>query len=181
MFVKYFKVHSYSHSCIKKKGGYQNSKCLMSSGIQVLWSLLHCGHCVLDLNLHGGTPHGQINFLVYITICFVIRAFCLLCERPGIAVKELFAGKPVLQHLLTWDLLFILIVCVRMQVNYLNRVLDIFNMSPKTPIYYIFFTPVLICSAILFKEWKDKPVDDVIHTRSGFCTIIVGILFFACL
>uniref|UniRef100_G1Q8P0 NIPA magnesium transporter 2 n=1 Tax=Myotis lucifugus TaxID=59463 RepID=G1Q8P0_MYOLU len=109
-----------------------------------------------------GPRHGQ-NILVYITICSVIGAFSVSCMKGlGIAIKELFAGKPVLQHPLAWAL-------------YLNRALDIFNTSLVTPIYYVFFTTsVLTCLAILFKEWQDMPVD-IIGTLSGFCTVIVGI------
>ncbi|EDL21872.1 magnesium transporter NIPA2 isoform X1 [Mus musculus] len=124
-----------------------------------------------------GPRHGQTNILVYITICSVIGAFSVSCVKGlGIAIKELLAGKPVLQHPLAWILLFSLVVCVSTQINYLNRALDIFNTSIVTPIYYVFFTTsVLTCSAILFKEWQDMPVDDVIGTLSGFFTIIVGI------
>ncbi|XP_010851272.1 PREDICTED: magnesium transporter NIPA2 [Bison bison bison] len=124
-----------------------------------------------------GPRHGQTNILVYITICSVIGAVSVSCAKGlGIAIKELFAGKPVLQHPLTWILLLSLIVCVSTQINYLNRALDIFNTSIVTPIYYVFFTTsVITCSAILFKEWQDMPVDDVIGTLSGFFTIIVGI------
>ncbi|XP_051004594.1 magnesium transporter NIPA2 [Acomys russatus] len=124
-----------------------------------------------------GPRHGQTNILVYITICSVIGAFSVSCVKGlGITIKELLAGKPVLQHPLAWILLLSLVVCVSTQINYLNRALDIFNTSIVTPIYYVFFTTsVLTCSAILFKEWQDMPVDDVIGTLSGFFTIIVGI------
>ncbi|XP_045417050.1 magnesium transporter NIPA2 isoform X2 [Eulemur rufifrons] len=124
-----------------------------------------------------GPRHGQTNILVYITICSVIGAFSVSCVKGlGIAIKELFAGKPVLQRPLAWLLVLSLVVCVSTQINYLNKALDIFNTSLVTPIYYVFFTTsVLTCSAILFKEWQDMPVDDVIGTLSGFFTIIVGI------
>ncbi|XP_048351048.1 magnesium transporter NIPA2 [Sphaerodactylus townsendi] len=124
-----------------------------------------------------GPQHGQSNILVYITICSVIGALSVSCVKGlGIAIKELFAGKPVLKHPLAWILLLSLIVCVSTQINYLNRALDIFNTSIVTPIYYVFFTTsVLTCSAILFKEWQHMAADDIIGTFSGFLTIIVGI------
>ena len=97
-----------------------------------------------------GPRHGQTNILVYITICPVIGAVSVSCAKAlSIAIKELFAGKPVLQHPLTWILLLSLIVCVSIQIKYLNRALDIFNTSIMTPVYYMFFTSVLTCSAIL--------------------------------
>uniref|UniRef100_A0A8D0EBX7 NIPA magnesium transporter 2 n=1 Tax=Salvator merianae TaxID=96440 RepID=A0A8D0EBX7_SALMN len=124
-----------------------------------------------------GPRHGQTNILVYITICSVIGALSVSCVKGlGIAIKELFGGRPVLKHPLSWILLLSLIVCVSTQINYLNRALDIFNTSIVTPIYYVFFTTsVLTCSAILFKEWQHMAIDDIIGTFSGFLTIIVGI------
>lgn len=53
-----------------------------------------------------GPRHGQTNILVYITICSVIGAFSVSCVKGlGIAIEELFAGQPVLQHPLAWALL----------------------------------------------------------------------------
>lgn len=124
-----------------------------------------------------GPRHGQTNILVYITICSVIGALSVSCVKGlGIAIKELFAGQPVMKTPLAWILLLSLIVCVSTQINYLNRALDIFNTSIVTPIYYVFFTTsVLMCSAILFKEWQHMAATDIIGTISGFLTIIVGI------
>ncbi|KAG2457146.1 magnesium transporter NIPA2 [Polypterus senegalus] len=124
-----------------------------------------------------GPRHGQTNILVYITICSVIGALSVSCVKGlGITIKELFAGKPVLKHPLSWIFLLSLISCVSTQINYLNKALDIFNTSLVTPIYYVFFTTsVLSCSAILFKEWRHMGTDDIIGTFSGFLTIIVGI------
>lgn len=124
-----------------------------------------------------GPRHGQVNILVYITICSVIGALSVSCVKGlGITIKELFAGKPVFTNPLSWILLFSLVTCVSTQINYLNKALDIFNTSLVTPIYYVFFTTsVLTCSAILFKEWESMSASDIIGTISGFATIIIGI------
>lgn len=124
-----------------------------------------------------GPRHGQTNILVYITICSVIGALSVSCVKGlGIAIKEAIAGMPVVRNPLAWLLLLSLIACVSTQINYLNKALDIFNTSLVTPIYYVFFTTsVLMCSAILFKEWEHMATDDIIGTLSGFVTIIVGI------
>uniref|UniRef100_A0A8B9TSV3 Magnesium transporter NIPA2 n=1 Tax=Anas platyrhynchos TaxID=8839 RepID=A0A8B9TSV3_ANAPL len=94
----------------------------------------------------------------------------------GIALKELFAGKPVLKEPLGWVLLVCLVICISVQINYLNKALDIFNTSVVTPIYYVLFTTaVMTCSAILFKEWQHMVLDNIIGTISGFLTIVSGI------
>uniref|UniRef100_A0A8B9TPX8 Magnesium transporter NIPA2 n=1 Tax=Anas platyrhynchos TaxID=8839 RepID=A0A8B9TPX8_ANAPL len=99
-----------------------------------------------------------------------------LCLGLGIALKELFAGKPVLKEPLGWVLLVCLVICISVQINYLNKALDIFNTSVVTPIYYVLFTTaVMTCSAILFKEWQHMVLDNIIGTISGFLTIVSGI------
>ncbi|KAJ8276444.1 hypothetical protein COCON_G00081960 [Conger conger] len=121
--------------------------------------------------------YGQNNVLVYILICSVIGSLSVSCVKGlGIGIKELFSGKAVLQEPLFWVLLLLLVACVSLQINYLNKALDIFNTSIVTPIYYVFFTTsVMACSAILFKEWFRMTVDNAVGTVSGFLTIILGI------
>ncbi|XP_034037784.1 magnesium transporter NIPA2 [Thalassophryne amazonica] len=121
--------------------------------------------------------YGQKNVLVYILICSVIGSLSVSCVKGlGIGIKELFAGTAVLKDPLFWALVICLVICVGIQINYLNKALDIFNTSIVTPIYYVFFTTsVMACSAILFKEWLSMTADGVVGTLSGFCTIIWGI------
>lgn len=120
---------------------------------------------------------GQKNVLVYILICSVIGSLSVSCVKGlGIGIKELFAGTAVLKEPLFWSLVICLVICVSVQINYLNKALDIFNTSLVTPIYYVFFTTsVMACSAILFKEWLSMTTDGVVGTISGFLTIILGI------
>nr|XP_033802554.1 magnesium transporter NIPA2-like isoform X2 [Geotrypetes seraphini]XP_033802555.1 magnesium transporter NIPA2-like isoform X2 [Geotrypetes seraphini] len=125
----------------------------------------------------AGPRYGQNNVLVYVLICSIIGSFSVSCVKGlGIVLKELFAGKPVLTEPLGWVLLFCLVACISVQINYLNKALDIFNTSVVTPIYYVIFTTaVMTCSAILFREWQHMTLDNIIGTVSGFLTIVFGI------
>ncbi|XP_053314403.1 magnesium transporter NIPA3 [Spea bombifrons] len=120
---------------------------------------------------------GQTNILVYIAICSIIGAFSVSSVKGlGIAITELIEKKPVYKDPLVFILLFTLVVSVSTQINYLNKALDVFNTSMVTPIYYVFFTTMVVtCSVILFKEWNSMSASDMIGTLSGFITIIVGI------
>ncbi|XP_020819147.1 LOW QUALITY PROTEIN: magnesium transporter NIPA2-like [Phascolarctos cinereus] len=124
-----------------------------------------------------GPRYGHSNVLVYVLICSSIGSLSVSCVKGlGISLKELFSGKSVLKEPLGWVLLFCLVVCISIQINYLNRALDIFNTSIVTPIYYVLFTTaVMTCSAILFKEWQYMVLDSIIGTISGFLTIVFGI------
>ncbi|KAM6150263.1 magnesium transporter NIPA3 [Erethizon dorsatum] len=120
---------------------------------------------------------GQTNILVYISICSLIGAFSVSSVKGlGIAIKELLDRKPTYKNPLVFILLAILVLSVTTQINYLNKALDTFNTSLVTPIYYVFFTSVVVtCSAILFQEWYGMKAGDIIGTLSGFFTIINGI------
>ncbi|XP_061862487.1 magnesium transporter NIPA2 isoform X2 [Colius striatus] len=125
----------------------------------------------------AGPRHGQHNVLVYVLVCSAIGSLSVSCVKGlGIALKELFSGKPVLREPLGWVLLVCLVICISIQINYLNKALDIFNASVVTPIYYVLFTTaVMMCSAILFKEWQHMVLANIISTISGFLTIVSGI------
>ncbi|XP_032772490.1 magnesium transporter NIPA3 [Rattus rattus] len=120
---------------------------------------------------------GQTNILVYISICSLIGAFSVSSVKGlGIAIKELLEWKPVYKDPLVFILLAVLTLSVATQINYLNKALDTFNTSLVTPIYYVFFTSMVVtCSAILFQEWYGMRAGDIIGTLSGFFTIINGI------
>ncbi|XP_026530530.1 magnesium transporter NIPA2-like [Notechis scutatus] len=125
----------------------------------------------------AGPRYGQRNVLVYILICSSIGSLSVACVKGlGIALKELFAGKAVWKEPLGWALFLSLAVCIGIQINYLNKALDIFNTSVVTPIYYVLFTTaVMTCSAILFKEWQHLVLMNIVGTISGFLTIVLGI------
>ncbi|MBN3294089.1 NIPA3 protein, partial [Polypterus senegalus] len=120
---------------------------------------------------------GQTNVLVFISICSLIGAFSVSSVKGlGLVIKDLLENKPVYKDPLAYILLLILIISVSIQINYLNKALDTFNTSIVTPLYYVFFTTVVVtCSVILFKEWNNMKVDDIIGSLSGFCTVIIGI------
>lgn len=125
----------------------------------------------------AGPRYGQSNVLVYVLICSAIGSLSVSCVKGlGIALKELSAGKPVWREPLGWVLAVGLVICISIQINYLNKALDIFNTSVVTPIYYVLFTTaVMTCSAILFKEWQHLVLMNIVGTISGFLTIVFGI------
>ena len=123
--------------------------------------------------------HGQTNILVYIAICSLVGSLSVMaCKGLSIAIKLTLSGKSQLLNPLAWFFLLSVASCIAIQMNYLNKALDIFNTSIVTPIYYVMFTTLtIIASAILFQEWKvlENPVKDVLGALCGFATIIFGV------
>lgn len=121
--------------------------------------------------------YGQTNIMVYIAICSLIGSLSVMgCKGLSIAIKLTAGGDSQLQNPLTWFFAVAVAVCIAIQMNYLNKALDIFNTSIVTPIYYVMFTTLTItASAILFKEWDKLTTVDVIGSLCGFLTIVFGV------
>jgi multidrug transporter EmrE-like cation transporter len=55
---------------------------------------------------------------------------------------------------MTYACVAVLVICIFVQMNFLNRALDVYNTTVVTPIYYVFFiTCVVVGSIVLYKEF----------------------------
>lgn len=121
--------------------------------------------------------YGHRTVIIYVIICSTLGAFTVLgCKGVGVAIKETYRGRNEFTNWLTWVLLGVVLVCILFQINYLNRALDTFNTAVVTPIYYVFFTSVVIfMSVILYKEWLKMSGVQITTEICGFLTIVGGI------
>ncbi|CAL1526851.1 unnamed protein product [Lymnaea stagnalis] len=121
--------------------------------------------------------YGQKNVLVYITVCSTLGSFTVMgCKGVGTAINATVRGHNEFTNWITYVLLGVIIVCIILQLNFLNKALDTFNTAVVTPIYYVFFTSFVITgSAILFQEFQHMGALDIVGFLCGFLTIIAGI------
>lgn len=122
--------------------------------------------------------YGSTNVVVYIYICSVIGSLSVMaCKGLGLALIETINGvSNNLTQGLFWFFLTSVIITVSLQMNYLNKSLDIFDTTIVTPIYYTLFTTfVLIASSILFNEWASMSAQDIVGALCGFLITVNGI------
>ncbi|KMQ84631.1 magnesium transporter nipa2-like protein, partial [Lasius niger] len=122
--------------------------------------------------------YGKQNILVYICLCSSVGSLTVMsCKGLGLALKETISGKEnAFVVWLTWVFIFSIILCIMVQMNYLNKSLDLFDTSIVTPIYYVFFTTlVIVASAILFREWERMSVENTLGASCGFLIVIIAI------
>ncbi|GJQ71403.1 putative magnesium transporter NIPA [Trypoxylus dichotomus] len=134
--------------------------------------------CSLSVALYFGPKYGSQNVVVYIIMCSAIGSLTVMsCKGLGLALKETITGRSDdFQNWLTYAFFITVIICIFIQMNYLNKALDLFNTSIVTPVYYVFFTTlVIIASAILFKEWLTLNTQDILGNICGFFTVIIAI------
>jgi len=133
--------------------------------------------------------YGRTNIFIFIAICSVIGSITVLgCKGLGLAIKEQFTdgGKgsnyvDLVKSPLLWLWLGVVIFCISVQLNYLNKALDIYNISMVTSIYYVGFNCcVLMATAILYNEWTRLGIKDIIGSVCGFCVTVIGVFQMQC-
>lgn len=132
-----------------------------------------------SIAFYFGPKYGSEHVVVYIILCSAIGSLTVMsCKGLGLAIKDTLTGTAnEFTNWLTYLFFFTVVICVFIQMNYLNKALDLFNTSVVTPVYYVFFTTlVILASAILFREWKSMEAEDVLGNLCGFFVIIVAIV-----
>ncbi|XP_011262278.1 magnesium transporter NIPA2 isoform X2 [Camponotus floridanus] len=134
--------------------------------------------CTLLIIFYFGPAYGKQNVSVYICLCSSVGSLTVMsCKGLGLALRETISGKEnAFVIWLTWVFIFSIILCIIVQMNYLNKSLDLFDTSIVTPIYYVLFTTlVIIASAILFREWEKMSVENILGACCGFLIVIIAI------
>ncbi|KYN01128.1 Magnesium transporter NIPA2 [Cyphomyrmex costatus] len=132
----------------------------------------------LSIIFYFGPTYGKQNIMVYICLCSSVGSLTVMsCKGLGLALKETISGENnAFANWLTWVFIFSVILCITIQMNYLNKLLDLFETSIVTPVYYVFFTTlVIIASAILFREWTKMSIENILGASCGFLIVIIAI------
>ena len=134
--------------------------------------------CSLLIIFYFGPAYGKQNIVIYIWLCSSVGSLTVMsCKGLGLALKETITGyNNGFANWLTWVFLFTVVLCISVQMNYLNKSLDLFETTVVTPVYYVFFTTlVIIASAILFREWENMSTEDIFGSCCGFLIVIIAI------
>nr|CAH0108541.1 unnamed protein product [Daphnia galeata] len=122
--------------------------------------------------------YGKTNVAVYIFICSSIGSLSVMCCKGlGLCIRECmsnndksFLNIPILCFFIA------LLICIVVQMNYLNKALDSFSSNLVNPVHYIFFTVfVILASSILFQEWRRIAFVDIFATIIGLTIVIIAL------
>lgn len=141
--------------------------------------VLIVGFISIVIAFYIGPRLGHLNVAVYVILCSGVGSLTVMsCKALGLALRDTISGKSNDFGLwLPYVLIITTVFFIFVQMNYLNKALDIFNTSIVTPIYYVIFTTlVILASAILFKEWRHMSVENVIGDVCGFCIVIIAVI-----
>ncbi|KAA8527907.1 hypothetical protein F0562_035224 [Nyssa sinensis] len=129
------------------------------------------------------TPLGALSiifsaFLAHFILAEKLHIFgnqVMSVKAVGIALKLTFSGTNQFIYVQTRFFILFVIICCLLQVNYLNKALDTFNIAVISPVYYVMFTSLtIILSMIMFKDWDSQNASQIATELCGFVTILCG-------
>jgi hypothetical protein len=120
---------------------------------------------------------GSTHPMVYVTITGTFGSLSVMgCKGMGEGLRETFNGH---NQFFNWDfyvLLTCVAFCITLQINYMNKALDIFNTSVVSPLLYVIFTLcVIIASQILIGEWVTLSPLDITGNCCALLVVVAGI------
>lgn len=122
--------------------------------------------------------YGHSNVAVYIYLCSGIGSLTVMsCKALGLAIRDTLNGTGNdFKTWMPWFLICVTVTFIAIQMNYLNKALDVFNTGIVTPVYYVMFTSLVItASAILFKEFTHMRFEDILGDVCGFFVVILAV------
>ncbi|KAJ3396916.1 hypothetical protein HDU92_001489 [Lobulomyces angularis] len=136
--------------------------------------------CIFYLIHYIAPKYGDKHPLCYILICSLMGSFLVLsCQGFGSSLVHTFTYWTTENQFLEWPiypLIGFIVFSLGMQINYLNKALNLFSTAVVTPVYYVFFTgATLLTSAILFRGFHDISVISGISIMIGFMVIVGGV------
>jgi drug/metabolite transporter (DMT)-like permease len=138
-----------------------------------------CFLAVLFLITWVAPRYGNTSPLVFISICSIVGSFVVVGAQGLGSAIVYSASNPADSQWGYWFMYFLIgfiISCGIIQINYLNKALNIFSTAIVTPIYYVMFTTLtLICSGILLRITSFSSVTSFVTLCIGFLVIVCGV------
>ena len=121
--------------------------------------------------------YGKKNMLVYITVCSVIGGLSVsVTSGLGSAIILSIRGHNQFKYWFTYFLLIFVIVTLLIEINYLNKALELFNTAAVTPTYYVIFTAATIITSVILSQGMRADAVTIVTIVFGFFTICAGIV-----
>ncbi|XP_002001932.3 magnesium transporter NIPA2 [Drosophila mojavensis] len=150
---------------------------MLEDPVFILYIICIFGSCAF-IACFVAPQYGHRNVCVYLFVCSGIGSLTVMsCKALGLAIRSTIAnGSNVFSTWMPWFLIVVTVTFIAIQMNYLNKALDIFNTSIVTPVYYVMFTTLVItASAILLKEFSKMRFENILGDVCGFLVIIIAV------
>lgn len=131
----------------------------------------------LVLVFYFAPRYGKKHMLVYITVCSLIGGLSVsVTSGLGAAILLSIRGENQFKHWFIYFLLGFVIITLLIEINYLNKALELFNTATVTPTYYVIFTGATLITSIILQQGLNASPLDIVTLVMGFLVICAGIV-----
>lgn len=133
----------------------------------------------LLIGIYLAPRYGHKHIVIYLLLCSGVGSLTVMsCKALGLTIRDQISGKSNdYGTFLPYILIIITVSFIAIQMNYLNKALDIFNTSIVTTIYFFLFsTLVIVASGVLFKEFQHMRAENILGGICGFLVVIVAVM-----
>ncbi|EPQ29352.1 uncharacterized protein PFL1_03107 [Pseudozyma flocculosa PF-1] len=142
----------------------------------LVWASL-CAATALVLVFVVAPRYGKKNMMVYITVCSLIGGLSVsVTSGLGAAILLSIRGQNQFKHWFMYFLLAFVVVTLLVEINYLNKALELFNTATVTPTYYVIFTAATLVTSIILQQGLQASAVDIVTLVMGFLVICAGIV-----
>ncbi|TRY69508.1 hypothetical protein TCAL_09401 [Tigriopus californicus] len=125
-----------------------------------------------------GPRYGKSNVLVFVlTSSFIGSLSVMAVKGLALAVWATSQGRNEFNNGITYIFIATMLVCIAVQMIYLNRALDVFFISSVSSLYYVLFsTWVMVGAGILYQEYAELSWYDILGSSIGFIVNVIAVL-----
>lgn len=121
--------------------------------------------------------YGKQHMMIYITVCSLIGGLSVsVTSGLGSAILLSIRGQNQFKHWFIYFLLGFVIVTLLVEINYLNKALELFNTATVTPTYYVIFTGATLITSIILQQGLNASPLQIVTLVMGFLVICAGIV-----
>ncbi len=121
--------------------------------------------------------YGKKNMMIYITVCSLIGGLSVsVTSGLGSAILLSIRGQNQFKHWFIYFLLGFVVITLLVEINYLNKALELFNTATVTPTYYVIFTGATLITSIILQQGLNASATQIVTLVMGFLVICAGIV-----
>ncbi|GMK56500.1 hypothetical protein CspeluHIS016_0303400 [Cutaneotrichosporon spelunceum] len=122
-------------------------------------------------------PFAAQHIVVDVGTCALFGGYTVMATK---ALSSLMSRSPVMaiKEPVAWGAILVLVVTSIFQIKFLNRALMRFESKEVIPTQFVFFSlSAIIGSAVLYQEFRDMTLSNVVNFAFGIATTFLGVYF----
>ncbi|CAK8678947.1 unnamed protein product [Clavelina lepadiformis] len=137
---------------------------------------------VLAILLYLKFVRGNEHLIILLLLVAIIASITIIAAKAVSTMisETIFQGRQQILNAFFWVSLIILPITTATQIRFLNRAMQLYDVSDVVPVNFIFFTiSAILAGAIFYKEFKGVAFDRIFIFLFGCILSFIGVYIIA--